>query len=87
VATSTTRDYRMRRMLFQSFCDRGGHILEKAVGHLVNLEVAILEYLDLLFMEGKPLDTGTCLVAALSNTLPFKRVTMLLPRVRRALQG
>ena len=78
--------YKSLMLRFENFCEENGYKAEADA----ELDMALLEFFDHLFMEEEPLDQGTKTLAAVGHHRPrYHRSgrTGLLPRARRALQG
>ena len=78
--------YKSLMLRFENFCEENGFKANTDA----ELDMALLEFYDHLFMEEEPLDQGTKTLAAVGHHRPrYHRScrTGLLPRARRALQG
>jgi hypothetical protein len=86
VGAPTLKDYLKRLQVFFAFCVL--HVIPILTD--ADIDLALLEIFDHLFLDGKPLDAGTKLLAAVGHHWPRLHRSGnsgLLPRARRALQG
>ena len=86
VKPPTAKDYKNRLKKFDDFCNRNQ--LDADTEH--ELDLALLEFFDEMFLDKEPLDVGTKTLAAVGDRRPeFYRSSRSgkLPRARRALQG
>ena len=86
ITQKTRQDYERRLQRFDGFCKTHG----LGTANDVELEEAVVEYMELQFSRGEPSNSGAKLLAAIGHRDPRLHHAgrlLKLPRVARALQG